>query len=390
MAATEAPSSVLGRVSQPVFMVCCYICRHYSHSTDSYQTMQWTFTATSFLFLIFRLTVRFKTNQHFRFHFDDFLVVLAWSFHLSTSIIWQVESQTVYLLSDVSKGKEAWTPDLADRFTTLFHYRGVITILFFLGLWCIKLSFLVFFYRLGSKIRSHRIWWYVVTAITVALGALVLSNGTYQCLFSKWQFIHTHCTNVQYTRKSSWAYFLNGAADVLTDLLILSIPSLIVWRTGLSIRKKLVLTAVFSATVFVMAVAIVRVTTVGLIDRFDRFSWVYLWCSIEGGTAIIIACTAAFRQLFISAQNQHLYAGLASPPLPAQTATLRGVLRWPKPTCGWARQLTRVCRRRGAGLATGSPKCEGNRLHASSDRSLGLASADEVDMGERAREREQV
>ncbi|RDW78975.1 uncharacterized protein DSM5745_05827 [Aspergillus mulundensis] len=370
----------LGRVSQPVFMA-----------------MQWIFTATSFLFLLFRLTVRFTTSRHFQFHLDDFLVLLAWSFHLATSIIWQVKSGTMYLLFDVINGKAAWTPDLADRFTSLFHYRGAINILFFLGLWCIKLSFLVFFYGLGSKIKSHRIWWYVVAALTVALGALVLADGSYQCLFAEWEFIRTECINAHYTGRSSWAYYTNGAADVLTDLLILSIPSLIIWRTRIEVRKKLVLTAVFSATVFVIAVAIARVTTGNPVHQFDRFSWGYLWCSVEGGTAIIIACTAAFRQLFICSHNQHLYGGLASPAPTSGPAAMRCALRWPKPNpaCGWGRRPGRLCGSRGRrvagpGLGAGSPKADGNRLDESSDRSLGLGPVVGVEMGEGVREREEV
>ena len=101
---------------------------------------------------------------------------------------------------------------------------------------------------------------------------------------------------------------------------VLSLPFMIVWRVKIPRRKKLVLIIVFSLTIVVMVISIVRVAVVNSPTRNPSISWLYLWSSIEMTTckclrpphgelivdyhtskqAIIVACLASFRQLFIT------------------------------------------------------------------------------------------
>ncbi|KAL4924159.1 uncharacterized protein BDV17DRAFT_221655 [Aspergillus undulatus] len=380
MASTDIWTGDHGRVSQPVFLA-----------------LQWTFTALSALFLVFRLTVRFRMNG--RFLLDDFLVFVAWSLHLATTITWQVKSDTIYLFYAVNAGTVQWTPDLADRFNDLFRVLGVVSIMFYLGLWSIKMSFLVFFYRLGSRVKSHRIWWWVVFGFTVALGILSVADGNYKCCFNGWGFIIANCTNPYYSAWSMRVYYTNCAADVVSDILILTIPVLIVWRARITLGKKIVLMAVFSATLVDITIAIIRVAVVDLTQLIDNGSWVYFWWSIEAGTAIIIACTAAFRQLFITTQNQHLFGNPGSPP-----ATQRGVMRleWPRwPLSGlgarsriW-RMLTSRSRIGAQARSDSLQKNDGNWLippfNRVSGSEIGVEMAGfRVETGERVHGREQV
>lgn len=76
------------------------------------------------------------------------------------------------------------------------------------------------------------------------------------------------------------------AIDVLTDLLIISIPVTILRHTQIPSRKKSILLAIFSATVIIMAVAIIRVTLVkGTEAQLQDASidWLYLWSNVEMG-----------------------------------------------------------------------------------------------------------
>lgn len=86
------------------------------------------------------------------------------------------------------------------------------------------------------------------------------------------------------------------------------------------------LMGIFGLTVVVMIVAVVRVAVVYSKSKTPDLSWLFFWGSIEMATserkpfpflnvsvvdafhaAIIIACVASFRQLFITTQNQHQY-----------------------------------------------------------------------------------
>ena len=101
------------------------------------------------------------------------------------------------------------------------------------------------------------------------------------------------------------------------------------WHVRIKLQQKLILLSIFSITVVVMIVSIIRVAVVHSDNQNADISWLYLWSNIEMATcmcsrsrllqsrllisslsiAIIIACVASFRQLFITSQNQHRYDG---------------------------------------------------------------------------------
>lgn len=77
------------------------------------------------------------------------------------------------------------------------------------------------------------------------------------------------------------------AADVITDALILSIPVIILWNVQIAWRKKLILFAVFSATILIMLISIIRITlTKGTQQQLVEpgIDWIYLWSAVEMGT----------------------------------------------------------------------------------------------------------
>lgn len=100
------------------------------------------------------------------------------------------------------------------------------------------------------------------------------------------------------------------------------------WNVRLPLRQKLLLMTIFSLTVIVMVVSIIRVAIVGSSTRSSTqqpdISWVYFWSNIEMSTgkslflegfaqfgesnlfvtAIVIACIGSFRQVFVNAHNR--------------------------------------------------------------------------------------
>ncbi|EED13966.1 conserved hypothetical protein [Talaromyces stipitatus ATCC 10500] len=280
------------RVSKPVFL-----------------GMLWAFTAVSFLFVLFRIVVRYGSFR--RLYLDDFFVLLAWSIMLTTAIIWQIQGQVLYEIYAISAGTQSYTPDTLPKFLKFMRFIAPLTILFYSSLWCVKFSFLAFFFRLGSKIQSHRIWWYVVLAVTAAVWISSVADIDYKCSLGGLEDILIQCSDLRHVQYENRTFWANCAGDVITDLLILSIPVLMLWNIRISIGKKLILLAVFSATILIMAVAIIRVVINIDLDRSVDISWLYFWSFIEMGTAIIISCIASFRQLFVTSQNQHLYGKAA-------------------------------------------------------------------------------
>ncbi|GKZ57625.1 hypothetical protein CBS63078_6367 [Aspergillus niger] len=285
---------------------------HAKVSKSTFLGLLWTFTCTSFLFVLFRVVVRYGSFK--RLYLDDFFVLLAWAIMLTTAIIWQIEGQVLYEMYAISEGKQPYTPDILPKFGKFMRFVAPLTILFYSGLWCVKFSFLAFFYRLGSKVKSHRIWWYVVLFCTVAVWMASVADIDYRCSFGGLEYTMTQCSNLYHVHFENRTFWANCAGDVVTDLMILSIPVLILWKTRITFTKKLILLSVFSVTIIVMAIAIIRVVVNTSLDEPVDISWLYLWSFIEMGTAIIISCVASFRQLFVTSQNQHLFGKVAYHP----------------------------------------------------------------------------
>lgn len=135
----------------------------------------------SFLFVLFRLYVQIASFR--RFFIDDLLIVLAWAIILTAAIIWQVEGRVLYKLYAISAGLEEFTPAFLPRYNTFMRFLAPLEILFYSGLWCIKFSFLAFFYRLSCKIKSLRTWWYMVMVITAGVYIASVADIEYKCSF---------------------------------------------------------------------------------------------------------------------------------------------------------------------------------------------------------------
>lgn len=59
-----------------------------------------------------------------------------------------------------------------------------------------------------------------------------------------------------------------------TDILVLSIPIIVLWKTRVPLRKKVILLSIFSATVFIMIVAIIRVAVDTTYDQEINVAYV--------------------------------------------------------------------------------------------------------------------
>lgn len=128
------------------------------------------------------------------------------------------------------------------------------------------------------------------------------------------------------------------------------------WHVRIPLRQKLILIGIFSVTVVVIIIAIIRVAIINPVNGYIDISWLYVWSSVEVSTcmhlsptlfsaffntyilttlsevtddgldtAIVIACVSSFRQLFVTDQNQHQYR---RPGQSSSIITHRGLLHF--------------------------------------------------------------
>ncbi|KAI4230761.1 MAG: hypothetical protein LQ349_006051 [Xanthoria aureola] len=266
----------------------------------------WSGTGLSLSFVIFRLIVKIRSYK--KVYSDDYLVVAAWILLLGSAVLWQFMSPNLYDLFAVTSGKKPLTPDFISENADLLRSITPFSLLFYSCLWTVKLSFLLFFRRLGLNVRGQKIWWWCVLTITVLTWIATVADHDYKCSLRPLTWIWVHCQSPSAIRFTNNTYYANCAADVVTDCLIISIPVRMLWNVRLPLRQKVLLMTIFSLTVIVMIVSIIRVAIVGSSTRSSTqqpdISWVYFWSNIEMSTAIVIACIGSFRQVFVNAHNR--------------------------------------------------------------------------------------
>ena len=104
---------------------------------------------------------------------------------------------------------------LVMRFSRLFF---TVSVLLYIGLWSVKLAFLLFFKRLGTRsARSSQRWWWCVLGITVVAFAVCFVMLPYRCCLVSYEVLRSPECETQ-----GWSFVsmkVNCALDVFTDCL---------------------------------------------------------------------------------------------------------------------------------------------------------------------------
>lgn len=143
-------------------------------------------------------------------------------------------------------------------YQSLFLSRPITQLFFYNALWAIKISFLIFFRRIGVvALPAVKRYWTVVFILTIAayIGAWLLNP--YDCWIKRGLSACDLDRNVG--KFTPIALTLATAFDVVTDCLIVAIPFAILSHMHLHLRQKLILYSIFSFELITMLVAVVRV-----------------------------------------------------------------------------------------------------------------------------------
>lgn len=259
----------------------------------------WTCVAVSFFFVAFRAYVRLRVFG--RFQDDDFFVLLGWLILLTCTILWHVRRtlDLVYISFLVGYGTEAPPPYYVEHLTNWLRILFSELLLNMLGLWSIKFSFLALFRKLSENVRSERILWWIVTALTVAALGISIGVSYFPCIFATIEFESTWCPTPKAGAAIYRSYRIQFGCDFASDLIIIMIPVKLLWKVRMSVREKLGLLGLFFLIAVTMVFSLVRVV-VGLRGPREDDVWFFLCANIELAIGIIVACLASYRSLWKS------------------------------------------------------------------------------------------
>lgn len=155
-----------------------------------------------------------------KFYWDDAFVLIAWLMLLASAIIWQCISKNMYQALYIASGVSLSIPPtfIEDSQTYL---RGMLAIilLFQSGLWSVKISFLLFFRRLGENVSGQKVHWWIAFAFTLATYFVGIGTIQYNCLTPSFADIIQNCSFGPAINFERTTLITNCMIDVSSDLM---------------------------------------------------------------------------------------------------------------------------------------------------------------------------
>jgi hypothetical protein len=140
-------------------------------------------------------------------------------------------------------GTHVYDLSVADLYPDLLRGWVVAAVMYSVTMCFSKLSILLLYRRLFPISNFVKRWW-VVTAFTVAYSIGGAFASLFQCspLTSAWSLT----VKADYCINTEKFYTANAALNVASDIMILILPIPIVWGLNTDVRKKVILTGLFS------------------------------------------------------------------------------------------------------------------------------------------------
>ena len=246
-----------------------------------------------------------------RFMTDDVLLLLA------VVGLAAYTGLDLYLMSDLYN---ALDPRSSSIGSTLLVEQHVALMLSWLTLYLVKLAFLLFFRRLMDRTQNRKTWWRSVVVFTILAGATCVATSWFACPMAnstsfpcrylslrggfQTLILDLACSIIHSDNEKLLLTGIATALDIITDLMVISIPVTFLWRVRIKLRMKLGICVSLCLSVIMIAVVIVRMARVPLADDPQIYLvWSAFWQQQESSIAVIVISVSAFRSFFVASSN---------------------------------------------------------------------------------------
>lgn len=87
--------------------------------------------------------------------------------------------------------------------------------------------------------------------------------------------------------------------DVVSDILVVSIPIALLWRVRIDVRQKIGLGVSLCLSLIMVVTAIIRISGIKLANGAIDIVWEAFWVQQECSIAVIMMSVSAFRSFFV-------------------------------------------------------------------------------------------
>lgn len=138
---------------------------------------------------------------------------------IAISAVLQTYLGDLYALLHVQNMLALPGPDFMNQMARGLRGDAIAIVLSIIGLWMIKLNFLLFFYRIGYQIKAYLTTWWVALVLVMACGFINLGMVPYDCMLGSMMHITVTCAVESNVQKIYNLYIVSVAIDVLSDLI---------------------------------------------------------------------------------------------------------------------------------------------------------------------------
>ncbi|KAF4584150.1 protein related to integral membrane protein PTH11 [Ophiocordyceps camponoti-floridani] len=295
----------------------------------------WTNLTLGTLLILARVVVRWRTQTFRGLAVDDFLMAAVIPISLAgAGAGYVVEADTEGLSNAGMTPEERASLDPASRefqlrtMGSMFHIYGWI--LYTTLLWILKLSWLFYYKRLGERVDNMALKVKLGFAFIAVSYLVVLFSTFLGCRpFSKYWQINPDPENFCHPSESNLLAWVVLWTDLTTDFYIIAIPLPMIWRTRISMRKKIGLMAMFGGGIMTIIMGALRCGFI-LVEG-DVGGVAARWSDREVFVAIVLSTIPVllpiFRQRFWPRKNKFSSARSASNDVSASRPPEKAIVR---------------------------------------------------------------
>lgn len=262
----------------------------------------WTCYAISTMFMITRLAVRLALHRTIRI--DDVWMIIAWLSLLTMCILQTIQQEALWYTANLFGGRVSKDDKTIPLLTDLARWQFPIITLFWTTLWCVKGSILAACYRFVQPFTTRRWLWYGVVAFTTLSYLACILTSVMSCSPPADYFRPGKCSSPSELYRQRFSLLFSTAMDVVSDFLIMAVPLSLLPRMNLNKKKKVALGAMFTLSLVIVSVSILRMTQVTTKGQVDIIG-LAIWSTVETAVAVIIGSLPPLRTFLSRKMKQY-------------------------------------------------------------------------------------
>ncbi|KAI1125911.1 hypothetical protein F5Y10DRAFT_279206 [Nemania abortiva] len=275
-------------------------------SESGFLAVLWTLTGLATVLFFGRLLIRSVLVK--TFHLDDVFGAVAWFVTTVAIILATIANPLNYKSGAIVVGEipKPPLPELIDITITLRKWNVADQVLFWIGLYSSKLSFL-FLYRVifGSHSAYRYTWFAALTYVVLSFGICLI--GVFgQCGDVHNLFSYEKCMTPYVAHLDAKLIWVDFFFNITSDIAVAILPLPMIWGLNMHIKQKLAVTGIFGLAAVTVAFETLR--TVKLYS--EDFTLTNLYSYLELVIAVLLSMLPSYRFLVSPTDKDREYRRL--------------------------------------------------------------------------------